>query len=136
MTTRPYRALGIVRLALSMFPAPFRDRYGRDLLQCISDARRDLSSESLAGPIRFWILIAADLTRSAFLERCRSVARETWSLALRRTGGALLIAAALANVVYDAVSIKLSMGVFAALLTAISAVTGTLLIRGGQRKAR
>jgi hypothetical protein len=40
-----------------------------------------------------------------------------------------LIAAALANVAYDAMSVKLSMGVLTALLTALVAITGGLLMR-------
>lgn len=131
MTTPAYRTPELVRLALNIFPAAFRARYGHDLWQCIRDARRDLGNETFAVTIRFWILIVADLARSALMEWFRSIPRESWSLALRRTAGALLIGAALANVAYDAVSIKLSMGFFVALLTAAGAVTGTLLIRSG-----
>ena len=127
--TRSHGTPKIVRMALRAFPATFRDRYGRELWQCIRDARRDLGSETLAVTIRFWIVIVADLGRSALIEWCRSIPRESWSLALRRTAGALLLAAALANVAYDAVSVKLSMGVLVALLTALSAITGAVLIR-------
>lgn len=134
MTAQPYRIPRLVRAALKIFPATFRARYGHDLVQCIRDGRRDLESETFAVTIRFWILIVADLARSALMERCRSIPRESWSLALRRAGGAVLIAAAVANVAYDAVSVKLSMGVFVALLTALSAITGTLLIRSATRR--
>src|ERR1700682_2989217 len=100
MTTRSYGTPKIVRMALRAFPATFRARYGRELWQCIRDARRDLGDESLTLTIRFWIVIVADLGRNALIERCRSVPREFLSLALRRTAGVLLIAAALANVAY------------------------------------
>jgi hypothetical protein len=118
-------------MALGVFPAAFRARYGHEIWQCIRDSRHDLGDESLALTIRFWIGIMADLGRSATIEWCRSIPRESFSLALRRTAGAVLIAAALVNVAYDAISIKLSMGVFTALLTAVGAITGTLLIRSG-----
>jgi hypothetical protein len=123
-------------MALAVFPAAFRTRYSHEVWQCIRDARRDLGDESFARTIRFWILIIADLGRSAVMEWCRSIPREAYVLALRRTAGALLLAAALANVVYDAMSIKLSMGVLVALLTAVSAIAGTLLLRSGPGKAR
>lgn len=129
MTPESYQIPRLARVALMMFPAAFRERYGHDLMQCIRDGRRDLGSETFAATIRFWILVVTDLARSALMERCRSIPRGSWSLALRRTAGAVLIAAALANVAYDAMSVKLSMGVFVALLTALSAIAGTLLIR-------
>lgn len=124
----------LVRLALVMFPAAFRARYGREIWQCIRDARYELGDESLALTIRFWIGIMADLARSAVMERYWSIPRESYYLALRRTSGAVLIMAALANVGYDAMSVKLSMGVFAALLTAVGAITGALLIRSAPRR--
>ena len=111
-----------------MFRPAFRARYGREIWQCIRDARYELGDESLALTIRFWIGIMADLARSAVMERYQSIPRESY-LALRRTSGAVLITAALANVGYDAMSVKLSMGVFAALLTAVGAITGALLVR-------
>ena len=40
-----------------------------------------------------------------------------------------MIAAALVNVAYDAMAVKLSMGVLTALLTALAAFTGRLLLR-------
>jgi hypothetical protein len=131
MTSSSYRTPKVIRLALNIFPTAFRARYGHELWQCIRDARRDLGNDTFAARIRFWILIVADLALSGVMEWLRSVPRESWPLGLRRTGGALLIAVALANVAYDAVSIKLSMGVFAALLTAVTAVAGTLLMRSG-----
>jgi len=118
----------LVRWALVMFRPAFRARYGREIWQCIRDARYELGDESLALTIRFWIGIMADLARSAVMERYQSIPRESY-LALRRTSGAVLITAALANVGYDAMSVKLSMGVFAALLTAVGAITGALLVR-------
>ncbi|MDP9179589.1 MAG: hypothetical protein M3O61_18105 [Gemmatimonadota bacterium] len=136
MRPRFYRAPKLVQIALRLFPAPFRARYGPDLWQCIRDARRDLGNENISVTIRFWFLVLADLGRSALIEWCRSISRESWSLALRRTAGAALIASALANVAYDAVSIKLSMGFFAAFLTAVAAVTGSLLVRSGPGNAR
>jgi hypothetical protein len=129
MTTQDHCIPGPVRAALRIFPAGFRARYGRDLLQCIRDGRRDLGSDTFAVTVRFWVVILVDLARSALVERCRSIPRESWSLALRRLAGAVLIGAAVANVTYDAVSVKLSMGYFVALLTALSAITGVLLIR-------
>jgi hypothetical protein len=136
MRPRSYRTPKLVQMALRLFPAPFRARYGPDLWQCIRDARRDLGNEHFSVTIRFWFLVLADLGRSALIEWCRSISRESWSLALRRTAGAVLIASALANVAYDAVSIKLSMGFFAAFLTVAGAVTGSLLMRSGPGKAR
>ena len=116
-------------MALVMFPAAFRGRYGREIWQCIRDARYELGDESRALTIRFWIGIMADLGRSAVMEWYRSTPRESYYLAVRRISGAVLIAAALVNVGYDAMSVKLSMGVFAGLLTAVGAITGTMLIR-------
>ena len=124
----------LVRLALAMFPAAFRARYGSEIWQCIRDARHELGDESFALTIRFWMGIMADLGRSAVMERVRSTPRESYYLALRRMSGIVLVAAALVNVGYDAMSVKLSMGVFAALLTVVGAVTGTLLIRSAPRR--
>lgn len=134
MITQPYRVPRLVRAVLATFPPAFRARYGQELCQCIRDARRDLESETSAATIRFWMSIVADLARSALVERYRSIPPGFWPLMLRRTAGALLIAAAVANVAYDVVSIKLSMGVFTALLTGASAIAGTLLIRSGPRR--
>ena len=131
MRTQPYRTPSFVRMALAAFPRAFRARYGHEIWQCIRDARRDLGDESFAVTIRFWIGITADLGRSALKEWGRSIPRESYSLALRRTLGTVLIGAALGNVAYDAMSPKLSMGVFVALLTVVGAITGTLLIRSG-----
>ncbi len=136
MTTQDCRSSRLVRIALRIFPASFRARYGQELCQCIHDARRDLGNDSFGATTRFWILIVADLARSAPMEWGRSIPREDWWLVLRRTAGALLLVAALANVVYDAMSVKLSMGFFVALLTLVSAITGGLLIQGGPRRAR
>jgi hypothetical protein len=124
----------LVRMALGMFPAAFRARYGREICQCIRDARHELGDESLALTIRFWIGIMTDLGRSAVTEWYQSIPRESYYFALRRMSGAVLITAALVNVGYDAMSVKLSMGVFAALLTAVGAITGALLIRSAPRK--
>lgn len=135
MTTQSHRTPRLVRMAVGVFPSAFRARYGHEVWQCIRDARRDLGDQSFALTIRFWILIMADLGRSAVVEWCRSISRESYYLALRRTAGAVLIAAALINVAYDAMSIKLSMGVFTALLTAVSAITGTLLMRSGPARS-
>ena len=135
MTTVSPRTAKVVRLVLGVFPTAFRTRYGHEIWQCIRDARRDLGNESFVLTIRFWIGIMADLGRSAGVEWCRSVSRQSYILALRRTAGAVLIAAALVNVAYDAISPKLSMGVFVALLTALAAVTGGLLIRNRPGKA-
>lgn len=135
MTTLSPRTPKLVRLALGVFPAAFRTRYGHEIWQCIRDARGDLGNESFVLTIRFWIGIMADLGRSASVEWCRSIPRESYILALRRTAGAVLIAAALVNVAYAAISPKLSMGVLVALLTALAAVTGGLLIRNRPGKA-
>jgi hypothetical protein len=136
MTTESYRTPGLVRIALRAFPAAFRVRYGHDLWQCIRDARRDLGNETFAVTIQFWILIVADLGRSAVVERFRSTSRDSYFLVLRRTVGAVLVAAALANVGYDAMSVKLRMGVFAALLTLVSVMTGIRLLRSGPARPR
>jgi hypothetical protein len=134
MTTLPPRIPKLVRLALGVFPGAFRTRYGHEIWQCIRDARRDLGNESFVLTIRFWIGIMGDLGRSAGVEWYRSVSRQSILLALRRTAGAVLIAAALLNVAYDAMSVKLNMGVFALLLTILAAVTGGLLIRSRSGK--
>ena len=135
MTTLSPRTPKVVRLVLGLFPSAFRTRYGHEIWQCIRDARRDLGNESLVFRIQFWIGIMADLGRSAGVEWCRSVSRQSYILALRRTAGGVLIAAALANVAYDAMSVKLSMGVLTAVLTALVAITGVLLIRNRSGKA-
>ena len=135
MTTFTPRTRKLVRLVLGVFPAEFRSRYGDEIWQCIRDARRDLGNESFLLTIRFWIGIMADLGHCAGVEWCRSVSRQSYILALRRTVGAVLIAAALANVAYDAMSVKLSMGVLVALVTALAAVTGGLLIQNPPGKA-
>jgi hypothetical protein len=124
----------LVRMALGIFPAAFRSRYGYEIWQCIRDARHDIGDESFVLAIRFWIDVLADLGRSATIEWGRSISRE-YALALRRTAGIALIGAAVANVGYDAVSVKLSMGIFTALLTAVGAIAGALLIRSGPTRS-
>ena len=135
MTTFPSRTPKLVRLVLGVFPAEFRTRYSDEIWQCIRDARRDLGNESFVLAIRFWIEIMADLARGAVLEWSRSISRESYILALRRSAGAVMIAAAFGSIAYDAISPKLSMGVFVALLTAVAAVTGGVLIRSRPGKA-
>jgi hypothetical protein len=129
MTTFTPRTPKLVRLVLGVFPAEFRSRYGDEIWQCIRDARRDLGNESFVLTIRFWIGIMVDLGRSACVEWWRSISRQSYILALRRTAGAVLITAAFVNIAYDAISPKLRMGVLVALLTALAAVTGGLLMR-------
>ena len=136
MTTLSPRTPKVVRLVLGLFPSAFRTRYGHEIWQCIRDARRDLGNESFVLTIRFWIGIMADLGRCAGVEWCRSISRESYIFALRRTAGAVLIAAALVNVAYDAMSVKLSMGVLTALLTVLAAIAGGLLMRSRPGKAR
>jgi hypothetical protein len=63
------------------------------------------------------------------------MSQRSYPLALRRTAGAVLITAAFVNIAYDAISPKLRMGVLVALLTALAAVTGGLLIRNRPGKA-
>jgi hypothetical protein len=124
----------VVRIVLGAFPAAFRTRYGHEIWQCIRDARRDLSDGSFAVTMNFWIGIVADLARGAATEWCRSMSRD-YALAFRRAAGLALIGAALANVGYDAMSVKQNMGVFAALLTAVGAIAGALLIRSGPTRS-
>jgi hypothetical protein len=135
MTTLSPRTPKVVRLVLGLFPSAFRTRYGHEIWQCIRDARRDLGNESFLLTIRFWIGIMADLGRSAGVEWCRSMSQQSYASALRRTAGAVLITAAFVNIAYDAISPKLRMGVLVALLTALAAVTGGLLIRNRPGKA-
>jgi hypothetical protein len=124
----------LLRIALGMFPAAFRSRYGHEIWQCIRDARHDLDARGFALSLRFWIAVIADLARAAALEWRRSISPDS-ILALRRVAGIGLIGAALANVGYDAMSVKLSMGVLAVLLTAAAAISGVFLIRSGTVRA-
>ena len=90
--------------------------------------------------MRFWIATFVDVAHQGIRERLdamgewrthdsHGVARAQPVLLARYATGALLLIAAASNVVYDVLSIKNSMGIFAMLLTAVGATGGFFLIR-------
>ncbi|MGH9320631.1 MAG: ABC transporter permease, partial [Vicinamibacteria bacterium] len=59
----------IYRVLLHLFPAPFREEYGDDMVQLFHDRRRELSSSSRSTRISFWTRMLWDLVREAARER-------------------------------------------------------------------
>jgi len=49
---------------LALYPAPFRDRFGAQMLEAFGDLQRARSGQ----PLRFWAFVLADLLRSAARE--------------------------------------------------------------------
>ena len=118
----------MLRVILAFFPRQFSDRYSYEIWQTVRDSRRDLAAPGFARTAIFWIRIVGDLARSGLAERARSVSGKRRSHLARRALGVPLIAAAAANVAYDATSEHLSMGVLAMLLTVAGVLAGTILI--------
>jgi putative ABC transport system permease protein len=86
----------LFRLVLRLYPAEFRDRFGRDMTAAYREARMDAAMRGRRGGAEFWIGVAADaLVRAPgehmrmFLHDCRYAAR-----ALRRSPMFTLVAVA------------------------------------------
>ena len=130
----------VLALMVRAFPTAFREHYGADLTRCVHEARSALGDVSRLNAIRFWAATFVDVGRQGIRERLGGLG-ESWAVNTRgivrtppaspvRQGlGGLLLAAAAANIVYDVLSIKNSMGILAVLLTAVGAVGGFFLMR-------
>jgi putative ABC transport system permease protein len=62
------------RLLLWLYPAPFRRRFGTELLSAFAEEYAELRHIGAGGIARFWIHIIADLAASAARQRARQVA--------------------------------------------------------------
>ncbi len=117
---------------LRAHPSQFRADYGREILVTIRDQRRALPNATPRLITTFWIRVLLDLGRSAGREWAAESRLRATSLTtrgkVRTASGCLLVASAIANVAYDLSEPKLSMGVLAILLTAVSGLVGALLV--------
>ena len=122
----------LVALALRAYPAPFRDHYARQIIVTLRDQRRAMPNATSYRVARFWTRALVDLLRSAATERLDEARLRATSSSVRRvlrhTGGIVLVAYAAGNIAYDLSHPKLSMGVFAILVTTASAVGGLCLL--------
>jgi hypothetical protein len=102
-------------LLLRCFPTDFRRDFGDDVLRLISDQIDDAAR--------------VDVLRCHFaatLDLATALARQRAAYLLRGTGW-LLMGLAAANIGYDVVTPKLSMGFFAWALTFVAIASGVLL---------
>ena len=122
----------VVAVVLRVYPASFRAHYARELLLTLHDQRRALPDTDGWSVAKFWARAVADLLRSAAVERIASSHASAASLSrrgvLRNASGLLLVFCAVGNVAYDLSEPKLSMGVLAILLTALSGLAGVGLL--------
>jgi hypothetical protein len=131
---RPSRAPLPLRALLRLYPASFRDAYAAELAQCVRDARRALGASAPRGRVwRFWAAVGWDLTRGLAGERAGAALESVRRAPVRKLAGLSLLGAAGANVAYDVASVRDSMGILALLLTALTIVGGSTLLRGGPR---
>ena len=119
-------------LIVRAFPRRFREDFGGDLVICLCDAREALGSADRVAVTRFWAAAVSDLLR-ALAGEWATVARERLTTASLSTGcGTILLGGAVANVLFDALSPNLSMGIGAILLTAIATLAGGRLLAGAR----
>ncbi len=116
-----YRAL------LLLYPADFRGRFGAEIMRVLAEQEQDATALSRAE--RWWRRSRAtcDLVRVGIRERVVAIG------AIIRLIGALLIAAAAMQVIYDLATPKLSMGYYAWALTLIVCSCGVILTTAPQR---
>ncbi len=69
------RSERVYRLLLRLFPPPFREEYGEDVVQLFLDRRAELNGESRRARARFWTRSVADLMREAAEERVETLFR-------------------------------------------------------------
>lgn len=123
--------MALYRRLLWLFPAPFRERYGAEMLRAIADRRRAAAASGLIALLRFHAGALGDVARNAAAERLwarradrQPVARGHWVMAfgqdarhaarvLRRTPGSTTLSAA---------TLALGVGSVAAVASLVDAV--------------
>lgn len=123
---RDARLPRMVRLLAATFSHGFRARFGGEMLDCIHDARRALGDAPFGARARFWTDVALDLARAGMLDRARSGPRGSGALRLLC---AAFVALAMGNVLVDAMSEKLQMGIGVLLFTALGLLSGVFAVR-------
>lgn len=75
---------------LYLYPKPFRDVYGAELLQIFKDCCREIEGQgSRAAIVRLWLLVFPDIIVNACLERLRQMAHRDWWWGTAQTIGRL-----------------------------------------------
>jgi hypothetical protein len=118
----------LVALLLRAFPRGFREEFGADLLGCVREAREALARDDLVSVAKFWMRVALDLLRAAAGERVLACRTRLAGMSMSATCGAILLAGAAANVLFDVLSPALSMGIGAMLLTGLATLAGGRLV--------
>jgi hypothetical protein len=57
------------RASLVLFPRPFREKYGSDLVQLVRDRRAELEEKARAARVLFWLRAFADVLTESIAER-------------------------------------------------------------------
>ena len=126
----------VFRALLLLYPPDFRSEFGPSILQLLRDQHRDLVHETVWTRTRFYCVAVADLYLSAVRERTTERRTRGDTARYHAWAATLLIGASAANLAYDILSPKLSMGIFAWLLTVLGAALGILLFARARRLAR
>lgn len=131
----PRACPALLTALLLAYPPAFRAAFGREIALCARDGRRALGNAGRAAAAHYWVVVAADVLWSASAERMDALRSTPARLQRRRALGSLLVAGASFNVGYDAARAELSMGGLALLVTALSALVGTVLLTTRIRSA-
>ena len=122
-------------ILLGLYPRDFRREYGAAIAQLVCDQRRDLGDASAYRRLGFWVSVVLDTVRAASVEHASAVRlRRVSAATVQRLVGALLVLAAVGNVLVDVVAVNLRMGIPALLLTAAAGSSGARLIARSRRR--
>jgi putative ABC transport system permease protein len=110
----------LCRFLLALFPAPFRQEYGEDVMQLLQDRHRDLPSGQRRARALFWLRTARDLTVECAKERAQHWAENRPS---RRKKGSGMVDALRQDLVYGLRTLWKTPG-----FTALTVVTFALAI--------
>jgi hypothetical protein len=124
-------------ILVRLYPGDFRREYGAAIVQLVCDQRRALGDASAYRRFRFWVSVVVDTARAASVEHGSTARpRRAGTAIVYRFIGALLVLAAVAQVIVDVVAVDLSMGIPLALLTGGAGMSGVALIVRARRLTR
>lgn len=122
-------------ILLYAYPRSFRSKFGADMCQLMRDRRRALRNASPGHVFGFCLDAVRDVAVSVPREHADELRRRCMAAVLDRSPGrrsrligCVLIALSVLHVLFDLATPKLRMGVLAWLLTALTAVTGAVLV--------
>jgi putative ABC transport system permease protein len=115
------RSERLYRCLLHLFPAPFRDEFGEDVVQLFRDRRAELAGSPRRTRALFWIRIVSDLVLEASRERAQTITGRRRSDGRKRGSG--MLDAARQDVVFAMRTLSRTPG-----FTALAIVTFALAI--------